>query len=144
MPKPESNKDNTNKDNQPEQKLPEHIKMLSEANVIYKNDNYETRELQFPDPTGRTAFSITITRLFPGRQTRGHSPIDQTGNELYSFLRGEGICLLHNNAYFVRPGMQLLVHIDKWVKLVNTSSTTDLVFQTYVAGHYKRPDVARK
>lgn len=141
MPKSQQSEQQT-QSQQPEQKLPEYIKMLGDAQTIYKNDNYETRELQFPDPTGRTAFSITITRLFPSRQTRGHSTSDF--NELYSFLRGEGLCLLHNQAYFVRPGMQILVHVDKWVKLINTSATTDLVFQTYAAAHYRRPDVTRK
>ena len=125
-----------------EQQLPPNIRLLSDAQIIYNNSSYEVRELTFPDATGRTAWSMTICRLKPGSQTRGHSQSELV--EFYTFVRGEGLVMLKNMAYFCKPPMCISVDPDTWIKVINTSSTTDLVFQTYLNGRYKRPDISRK
>ena len=115
---------------------------MTDAELIYDTPNYQTRELSFPDQTGRTAFSITITRVRPGGQTRGHSHPELV--EFYQIQRGEGLVLLGNQATFVKPPMCILNQVDVYVKIINTSATDDLVFMTYMNGRYGRPDVARK
>ena len=130
------------KQSEQEQQLPPNIRLLSDAQIIYNNSSYEVRELTFPDVTGRTSWTMTICKLHPGSQTRGHSNPEQ--GELYTFVRGEGLVMLKNMAYFAKPPMCISVDPYQWVKIINTSSTTDLVFQTYVNGRIKRPDVARK
>jgi len=127
---------------EPEQKLPPNIKFISDASVIYNTDNYETRELQLPDPTGRTSWSVTITKVKPGKQTRGHS--DPKLVEYFQIRSGDGLVIIKNNAYFVKPNMIIVNHIDDWIKFINTSATDDLIFMTCVNGLYRRPDVSRK
>lgn len=122
-----------------EANLPENIKLITDARIIYNHDEYETRQLQFPDPTGRTAWTVTVTKLKPGKQTRGHSLPDL--QEFYMIQRGEGWAIMKNQAYEIKPPMCILNHSDSWIKLINTSSTTDLVFMTCVNGKYRRPDV---
>lgn len=130
------------KQSEQEQQLPPNIRLLSDAQIIYNNSSYEVRELTFPDQTGRTAWSMTICRLKPSSQTRGHSNPELV--EFYTFVRGEGLVMIKNMAYFCKPPMCISVNPDEWIKIINTSSTTDLVFQTYLNGRYKRPDVSRK
>jgi mannose-6-phosphate isomerase-like protein (cupin superfamily) len=125
-----------------EQELPTNIRFITEAEIIYNNSNYEVRELTFPDQTGKTIWSMTICKLHPNSQTRGHSNPELS--EFYTFLRGEGLVMLKNMAYFCKPPVSIAVYPDDWIKIINTSATTDLVFQTYLNGRYKRPDVARK
>lgn len=127
---------------QPDQELPENIKFITDSSIIYNNSNYETRELEFLDEMGKTGWTVTVTRLKPGSQTRGHSHPELI--EFYLIQRGEGWVLLKNRAYAVRPQMCIMNHVDSWIKLINTSATTDLVFMTFLNGRYKRPDVSRK
>lgn len=129
------------KQEEEQQQLPDNIKLITDAQVIYNSENYETRELQLPDPTGRTAWSITITKLRPNKQTRGHS--DPKLVEFFMIQRGEGLVILKNQAYFVKPPMVICNHIDSWIKFINTSSTADFIFMTCMNGHYRRPDVKR-
>ena len=127
---------------QEEQSLPPNIRLLTEAQIIYNNSSYEVRELTFPDVTGKTAWSMTICKLRPNAQTRGHSNPELV--EFYTFVRGEGLVMIKNMAYFAKPPMCIAVGVDEWIKIINTSGNTDMVFQTYLNGRYKRPDVARK
>ena len=131
-----------NQQEEPDLELPDNIKMLKDAEVIYDTEDYQTAELPFPDPTGRTAFTVTLTRLRPGKQTRGHRPPKYV--EWYVFQRGSGWVLLHNKAFEVKPNMCILVPVDVWVKVINTSSTDELVFMTCYPGNWERPDVQRK
>ena len=137
-----ANKAVTQEQKEQEQNLPPNIKYIHEAQVIYNNENYEVREITFPDATGKTAWSMTICRLFPGRQTRGHSNSELV--EFYTFHRGEGLVMIKNMAYFAKPPMCISVNPEEWIKIINTSATTDLVFSTYLNGRYRRPDVQRK
>ena len=124
-----------------DQKLPPNIRYIHEATLIYNNPQYEVRELTFPDQTGKTVWSMTICKLHPSSQTRGHSNPELT--EFYTFLRGEGLVMIKNMAYFCKPPMCISVNPDEWIKIINTSGTGDLIFQTYLNGRYKRPDVKR-
>ena len=130
------------KQEQEDQQLPPNIRYISEAQIIYNNPAYEVRELTFPDPVGKTVWSMTICKLHPSSQTRGHSNPELS--EFYTFLRGEGLVMIKNMAYFAKPPMCISVNPDEWIKIINTSSSTELVFQTYLNGRYKRPDVSRK
>ena len=125
-----------------EQKLPPNIRYIHEAQLIYNNPQYEVRELTFPDATGKTVWSMTICKLHPSSQTRGHSNPELT--EFYTFLRGEGLVMIKNMAYFCKPPMCISVNPDEWIKIINTSGTGDLIFQTYLNGRYRRPDVPAK
>jgi mannose-6-phosphate isomerase-like protein (cupin superfamily) len=126
---------------EPKQNLPPNVRYIHDAQIIYNNKMYEVRELTFPDVIGKTAWSMTICKLKPACQTRGHSQPDLV--EFYTFLRGEGLVMLKNMAYFCKPPMCIAVLPDEWIKVVNVSATTDLIFQTYLNGRYKRPDVKR-
>ena len=124
-----------------EQQLPPNIRYIHEAQIIYNNPNYEVRELTFPDPTSKTIWSMTICKLHPSSQTRGHSNPELS--ELYTFQRGEGLVMIKNMAYFCKPPMCISVNPDEWIKVINTSANTDLIFTTYLNGRYRRPDVKR-
>ena len=46
-----------NQQEEPDLELPDNIKMLKDAEVIYDTEDYQTAELPFPDPTGHTLHS---------------------------------------------------------------------------------------
>jgi mannose-6-phosphate isomerase-like protein (cupin superfamily) len=122
--------------------LPPNIRLVTDAEIVYDNDNYTTRELTFPDSTGRTAWSITVTRLKPSSQTRGHSHPELV--EFYQIQRGEGLVMMKNQAFFIKPPMCIMNEPESWIKFINTSGTDDLVYMTFLNGRYSRPDVQRK
>lgn len=129
------------KDERTEQVLPNNIKMQSDAQIIYNNENYETRELEFADNTGRIVWSITLTKLKPGKQSRGHSINDLA--EFFQIRTGTGWAIIKNQAYELKPNMLILNLPGDWIKIINTSSTDDLIYATYLCGFYRRPDVRK-
>ena len=129
------------KQKEPEQELPPNAKWVHEAPIIYNNERYEVRELTFPDATGKTIWSMTACKLKKAQQTRGHSNPELS--ELYTFLQGDGIVMLKDRAIFIKPALCISVNPDEWIKVINTSSTNELVFRTYLNGRYRRPDVKR-
>jgi len=126
---------------QQQQQLPPNIRYIGEAETIYKNADYEVKELTFPDPTGKTVWSMTICKLYPGKQTRGHSNPELS--EFYTFRGGAGWAMIKDRMYECKPPMCISVNPEEYIKIVNTSAE-DLVFHTFLNGRYKRPDVARK
>src|SRR5215510_10830256 len=55
---------------------------------VYDNKLYEVSDLHIPDGQGSIAFTITRTKLHPGKQTRGNAR-DQ--NRIVEIKEGEGI-----------------------------------------------------
>lgn len=121
---------------------PNVLTITSDAELIRDNTNYSVSDMYFPDETGNIAFTVTFTKLHSSKQTLGHRHEDN--NELYTFTKGQGIILLNSKAIWIKPNMFVLVPKNVFHKVVNMSSSEDLVFFTYFPDHLKRPDKIKK
>lgn len=125
-----------------EEQLPPFIKKTANSELIYQNKNYEVRDIYLPDETNSIGFTITITKLHAGRQTRGHRHAES--HEMYEFRKGRGLIMLNGYAYNIRAGLYVTVTKGVHHKVVNTSDTEDLTFLTYFPGLLPRPDANKQ
>ena len=111
------------------EELPPNVLRMSDAKEIASDKEYLLKDVYFPDEHGNTCFTVAITHLHPGKQTRGHSHQDE--NELMEVKGGEGLILLNGHSVFIKAGMFCLVPKTVHHKVINISTSTDLVFVNY-------------
>ena len=127
-----------------EDEYPPNILTISDAELIEngRQDDYQLRDLNFPDESGELVFSVTLTVLHPTKQTRGHSH-DHTV-EMYMFQKGQGLLMLNSRAIWIKPNLFCLVPKKVFHKVVNMSTTEDLIFFTFYPDKMVRPEQIRK
>lgn len=115
---------------------------FDEAQIVRNDDTYMIQDLNLYDRLGRIVFTISITILHVGKQTRGHThPHD---SEVYEFSEGTGWMLIGTEGINVKAGDCVLVEAGQFHKVINTSNASDLAFRCYFAGQIKRPHLAVK
>lgn len=109
----------------------------SEAKTVVDNDIYRILDLNLYDSRGRIVFTISTTVLKSGKQTFGHKHPNES--EVYEFVEGHGQMILDNSTIDVKSGDYVYVEESQYHKVVNLSTSTDLVFKCYFNGEIKRP-----
>lgn len=127
-----------------EDEYPPNILTIGDAELIEngRQDDYALRDLNFPDETGEIAFTVTLTVLHPTKQTRGHR--HEKEKEMYMFQKGQGILMLNSRAIWIKPNLFCLVPKNVFHKVVNMSTSDDLVFFTFYPDKLSRPEQIRK
>jgi quercetin dioxygenase-like cupin family protein len=107
---------------------------------VYDNKLYEVSDLHIPDGQGNIAFTITRTKLHPGKQTRGNAR-DQ--NRIVEIKEGEGIFQL--NSLFVqgRAGVIMVVPAGVKMKVINFKDKVDLLYFSTLPAQLVRADAKR-
>ena len=113
---------------------------FDEAKTVMDNDTYRIDDLNLYDNRGRIVFTLSVTILHIGHQTKGHSHLHDS--EVYEFIEGTGFMILGTEAINVKAGDYIFVDANTFHKVVNTSNASDLVFRCYFAGQIRRPHLA--
>lgn len=113
---------------------------FDEATTVINNDRYMIQDLNITDSNGRVVFTLSVTVLHAGMQTRGHAHLHDS--EIYEFVEGNGWMLIGTDGINVKAGDCLFVEPTQFHKVINTSSASDLVFRCYFAGQIRRPHLA--
>lgn len=87
-------------------------------------------------------WSIAVTKLKPGRQTRGHDHPDK--DEFVEIKSGNCLMTIENDQYNLKVGHFILIERGKYHKMFNTSNTEECVFMHHFPGHLIRPGFTRK
>jgi mannose-6-phosphate isomerase-like protein (cupin superfamily) len=110
---------------------------MDEAKTIVDNDTYQIRDLNLYDTRGKIMFTMSLTILKIGKQTKGHSHADNS--EVYEFTEGSGLMLIDSTAVSVKAGDYIFVERGRFHKVINISQASDLIFRCYFAGEIRRP-----
>jgi mannose-6-phosphate isomerase-like protein (cupin superfamily) len=124
-----------------EEELPPNVLRIMDAKEVIQTKDYTVKDLYLPGERGDVEFTVTITNLNAGRQTRGHTHEDFV--ELFEFKSGEGFFLLNGRAIRVKSGLFCLVPKGMHHKVINISSSQPLIFLTYFPSGLFRKDVRR-
>jgi mannose-6-phosphate isomerase-like protein (cupin superfamily) len=108
----------------------------SEAKTVVDNEVYRIRDLNLYDSRDRIVFTISTTVLRSGQQTFGHK---HDNSEVYEFVEGYGRMILDNSTINVKSGDYVFVEESKYHKVINLSTSNELVFKCYFNGEIKRP-----
>lgn len=111
---------------------------FDEARLIVNSPTYQITDLNIYDTRGRIVFTLSVTVLHGGKQTRGHA--HEIDNEIYEFSSGQGIMMLGKLAINVQAGDLVYVEKTTFHKVINTSMASDLVFRCYFTGEINRND----
>jgi oxalate decarboxylase/phosphoglucose isomerase-like protein (cupin superfamily) len=109
----------------------------SKEKTVVDNEVYAIRDLNLYDSKGRIVFTISTTALRPGQQTFGHKHANDP--EVYEFVEGNGRMILDNSTINVKSGDFVFVEESKYHKVINLSTSSDLVFKCYFYGEIRRP-----
>lgn len=90
------------------------------GSIVKQDDRYIVRDNKFGNN-----LVISSTRLFPHKQTSGHSHVGQ--EEVYFFVEGTGIIELDKTRFTVKPG-DLVPIKDGVFHKVHNDSDEDLYF----------------
>lgn len=112
---------------------------FDEAKTVVDNDRYSIQDLNLYDSRGRVVFTLSVTVLHIGKQTKGHSHPQPHENEVYEFIEGNGIMMIDTSALNVKAGDYIFVEAGRFHKVINISNASDLVFRCYFAGQIRRP-----
>jgi mannose-6-phosphate isomerase-like protein (cupin superfamily) len=110
---------------------------MDEAKLVVDNETYQIRDLNLYDTRGKIMFTVSVTVLKTGKQTKGHSHIDTS--EVYEFTEGSGLMLIDATAMTVTAGDYIFVERGRFHKVINISQASDLVFRCYFTGEIRRP-----
>lgn len=105
--------------------LPANILTIKDCEDIYDTRQLNLRDLYFVDKQGFVKWTIAITRLKPGQQTRGHRHNDS--QEMCRIEKGEGFLVLDGIAHRVKAGTYAMIPVQVHHKLINISGTEELV-----------------
>lgn len=126
----------------PIMKLPSYAGRLEDAITILDNDVYAIKDLFLRNSRGVIIHTVSATALHPRRNTTGHS--HNENNELYIIFQGQGIINVEGEPFFVDPGVYVIVEKGRWHQVINTESTTDLVFVCSYPAEIRRPHLNLK
>lgn len=115
---------------------PPNVLPIDAGEVVLNNDRYTVRDFEIKDNAGNIIFTITITNLKNGQQTRGH--LHQEGPEIFYFQRGRGLMLLKTDAINIKPGLHVGVPKGIFHKVI-ASANEDMLYTTYFQGPLNRP-----
>lgn len=115
---------------------------FDEALTVRNDETYMIQDLNITNSRGQIVFTLSVTILHPGMQTRGHSHPHES--EIYEFTEGNGWMLIGAQGVNVKAGDCLLVEGGQFHKVINTSNASDLVFRCYFAGQIRRPHLSVK
>lgn len=112
---------------------------------IIENETYVITDLVIRDDEGAPMWTLSTTRLFPLRRTRGHSHADQ--DEVYEFTVGEGTMQVGGGfndfkdavIYKVKTGSVVFVPAGKFHRVFNRSKEHSLWFIASFKNGAKRP-----
>jgi len=94
-------------------------------------------DLNLYNSEGKVAFTISTTSLKPGKSTSGHK--HESDSEAYEFIDGSGEMILDSSTISVHSGDCVFVEKSKFHKVINLSTSSNLVFKCYFNGEIKRP-----
>ena len=113
---------------------------FDEVQTVRNDDTYRIEDLNLYDSQGRIIFTVSVTTLHIGKQTRGHTHPHES--EIYEFVEGTGFMMIGSQAIAVKPGDFIFVEAGNFHKVVNMSNASDLIFRCYFAGQIRRPHLA--
>lgn len=120
-------------------RAPERLEPLpftwEDAITVLDNETYLLRDLPLKDTLGRTAFTVSQTKLHPRMQTNGH--VHEHETELYYFVSGNGLMGLDRKFLRVEPGHFIVVEPNVFHIVINLGND-DLVFNCTMQGIMKR------
>ncbi len=122
--------------------LPSNILYMEDAEEVADIKAYKLRDIYFPGKEGFINYTLSITNLRAGQQTRGHSHSDNV--ELCRIEKGDCFVVLDGTATRVKSGAIILVGKTVHHKIINASTTEDVVFASYFPGHLVREGFIRK
>ena len=88
--------------------------------VVKANDTYEVK-----DNSHLNNLVLSSTRLYPGKQTTGHTHAGQ--EEVYFFVEGEGLIKIEEGLWPVKAGDIKLIEDGEFHQVINDSDE-DLYF----------------
>jgi len=109
----------------------------SKAKTVVDNEIYRIQDLNLYDSRGAIVFTVSTTTLKPSQQTFGHKHAGKS--EVYEFIEGHGSMILDNSEINVESGHYVYVEESKFHKVINLSTSSNLVFKCYFDGEIKRP-----
>ena len=109
----------------------------SKAKTVVDNHIYKIIDLNLYNSRGNIVFTISATTLRAGQQTSGHAHANES--EVYEFVEGQGQMVLGDSTIKVGPGDYVFVEESKYHKVINISTTNNLIFKCYFNGEIKRP-----
>lgn len=124
-----------------DEQFPPNILTIDDAEEIYDTRQLKLRDMYFQDKQGFVKWTIAITDLKPGQQTRGHSHKDS--QEMCRIVRGDGIMMLDNVSHRVKTGTYIMIPVTVRHKLINISGTENLVAIHDIPVHLVRAGYVR-
>lgn len=121
---------------------PPNILHIEDAEEILDTRQLKLRDMYFQDKQGFVKWTISITDLKPGCQTRGHSHPDH--QEMCRIVKGDGICMLDHVSHRVKTGTYILIPVQVRHKLINISGSEDLVAIHDFPSHIARSGFVRR
>lgn len=118
------------------------LDVKSSAEEITDNSAYKVRDVYFTGTDGFVKWTMSITNLKAGRQTRGHDHPDK--DEFCEIRSGDCIMTIDDEQYRLTAGKFILIERGKYHKLMNVSNTEECVFINYFPGHLIRAGFVRK
>ena len=118
------------------------ITTVEDAEEVSDNSAYKLRDIYLTGIDGFVKWTMAITNLRPGRQTRGHNHPDK--DELCEIKSGDALITIDDNQYRVNTGKFILIERGKHHKVFNVSNTNECVFISSFPGHLLRSGFVRK
>jgi len=125
-----------------EEEYPSFILTAADSEQILDSNAFKLRDVYFTGTDGFVKWTLAITNLKPGQQTRGHSHPDK--DELCQIVQGDAIVSIDDRQYRVNTGKYILIEKEKHHKVINVSTTEECIFRSDFPGHLIRPGFVRK